>query len=129
MEEIAVGFINLMLRSGISETGILIFLLALIVVICISIWLFVIKPIKQQSKQLADSIDNQTSHIDDLHSSIDKLEVKINNIIENSNKVSLIQKEQLTDVHKDIDNIKQILSQFQGALLYNSRLFNNKELR
>lgn len=129
MKEIVLGIIELLHSSGLNELGIITILLIILSSICFSAWFLLIRPIRHDSSKIITSINDQIEHVQDLSDSIQDLETKITSIISTEKYNHEMHSDQIAAVHNDIDNIKQILAQFQGAMMYNSRLFNNKELR
>lgn len=127
--------INSMIESGlITETGLLLIIICLIL-LC---YRYILKPIYdkifkipsfEEVKVLIDA-SNELKKIDfaDLSEKIEKLETLLDSI----NDFDKDSCRQLTDLKRDIEEIKRILNQFQGHLMYSggrrSADFGNREL-
>lgn len=100
-------------------------ILSVIVFLCI--YKYFIKPILAESKRCITTIETQNKNIDELRSIIERLDKNVSELKKSSDEDYIVNQEKINQTKNDINEIKDILSQFKGAMMYNSRLFN-KEL-
>lgn len=117
--------------SGVIEPNIA--LLCIIVVMVFGIYKFVLIPMKKKvvdmpsSESVKDIVNDTTSaEIEKLNGKIDIL-IKRMETLETHNETS---EKDCDEIKRDLENIKQILNQFHGHMLYNNQAaFGNRELK
>lgn len=127
------------LLTSLTESGILDHVSLLLIIIAFLLWVYrnVLTPLKKKVDTMAshDEIKAHVKEVDSIHmNAIHHLSKKLDGLLEELKKVEDYSKSNSRDIielRRDIEQIKQILNQFQGHLMYNKKGsdFGNQELR
>ena len=135
MENSVISLLNNAIEAGmITDTA----LLLLIIGFLAFIYRTILRPIVDRvnnvptyndvQKIIEDQKSNDSINLDELKSRLEKI-VEYLELIEADSNIST---RDIQDLKRDLDNIKQILNQFQGHLMYNNGgrgHWGNKELK
>lgn len=111
---------------GPNSTPLQIFIISCLVIFS-AVYKYFIKPTYIEIKRCSTVIDTQTKSIQSIGTVLERMETNLNLMKKCHDEDNKISDLKITEAQNDINEIKSILSQFQGALMYNARLFN-KEL-
>lgn len=96
-------------------------------IVFLIVYKYFAKPAQTEIKRIVSVITEQNKNIDNLNTIIERLDVNIASLKKSSDEDFKVNQVKIDDTQNDINEIKDILSQFKGAMMYNSRVFN-KEL-
>lgn len=97
------------------------------IIIFLLLYKYFIKPMMTEAKRIIDVINTQNKNIQDLNKVVERMDERVGELKVSSDEGFIVNQLKIDEAQRDIAEMKSILSQFKGAMLYNSRLFN-KEL-
>lgn len=97
------------------------------IIIFLLLYKYFIKPMMTEAKRIIDVINTQNKNIQDLNKVVERMDERVGELKVSSDEGFTVNQLKIDEAQRDIAEMKSILSQFKGAMLYNSRLFN-KEL-
>jgi hypothetical protein len=138
MESQIFNFISALVENGtITDAGLL---LIIILMIC-ALSYYVLRPIynkiqmvpsKEDVQEIIKAkIDIEEKHLEEIGENISKKLDKMSDLLDGVEDLGKGSYREVKELKKDIEQIKQILNQFQGHLMYGGKTssFGNRELR
>jgi len=102
------------------------FYIVCLIIILIIVYKYFIHPTIKEARRCISVIESQNRNLQNVNTIIERLDKNIGSLQKSTDEDFKINDLNITESQKDINEIKNILSQFQGALLYNSRIFNRE---
>ena len=97
------------------------------IIIFLLVYRYFIKPILTEAKRCISVMESQNSSIEEINDIISRLYDRVSTLKITNDENFKVNQLKIDETQKDINEMKNILSQFKGAMMYNSRMFN-KEL-
>lgn len=121
-----VAIFDILKRLASPDSSSLEFFAIIAVLIFLMFYKYLVKPFLEHVKTFNETLAKQNTNISSMNTSLERLESNIIALKESSEINYSVNKVKIDESQRDINEMKSILSQFQGAMMYNARLFNRE---
>jgi len=121
-----VAILDILKRLASPDSSTFEFVAILAIIFLLMLYKYIIQPFLLHVKAFNENMKTQTSNIVSMNTSLQRLETNIIALKDSSLINHNVNQVKIDESQKDINEIKGILAQFQGAMMYNARLFNRE---